>query len=541
MRSPAAPFRNLFRVHIRALTYPSCRSFSWLDSPRNVDSIRATARQIEFLATAAAGYHRAVESRPNIVMFMPDQLRADCVGCFGNPVVQTPNIDALAARGTLFRNAFSQHSVCSPSRASIFTGWYPHVMGHRTLTHLLKPWEPNLLKLLKDSGYHVGWVGQRGDTFAPGVTKASTDFFGFGVQPTAGGSNPYPPEHKFARTFYHGKRDAPESGVVLDFDEATVQTAEAWLAEGPPEPWLLFVALIFPHPPFAVEEPWFSLHARSEVPLPVSGDPADKAAFTREIREQYGTDRLDEGDWREIVATYYGMVARVDSQLGRVSSAVEACGAADRTVSVFMTDHGEYLGDYGLIEKFPSGQDDCLLRNPLIISTPAGVEGAASDALVEMVDLLPTLLELADVEARHTHFGRSLVPLLEDASRAHRDAAFAEGGFTASESHLLERGPFPYDLKSGIQHQAPVFAGKVVSMRTREWTYVHRLYERNELYDRANDPRELRNRSGEPELAELERGLHERVLNFLLETGDVIPWEPDPRFTSHRREDEAGA
>lgn len=466
---------------------------------------------------------------------MPDQLRADCVG---SPFVHTPNLDALAARGVHFENAFSQHSVCSPSRASIFTGWYPHVTGHRTLTHLLKPWEPNLLRLLRDAGYHVAWAGQRGDTFAPGMTEASTDEWGFRVRPEGGfHDSPYPPEHKYARAFYHGRRDV--EGVALDFDEASVRTAESMLDDRMPEPWCLFVALVFPHPPFEVEEPWFSMHARSEVPLPVDCDLVRKPAFMREIRRQYDTDRLDADDWREIVATYYGMISRVDDQLGRVLAAVERAGAASRTVTCFFTDHGEYLGDYRLIEKWPSGQDDCLLRNPLLIAAPEGRGGATCAALVEMVDLMPTLLELAETEARHTHFGRSLLPLLSDPGAAHRDAAFAEGGFTAAEGHLLERADFPYDLKASIQHQDPVFAGKAVSMRTRDWTYVHRLYEGDELYDRVADPREQRNRSGDPELDTIERELRDRLLDWMLGTCDVIPWDADPRFTSRRREREA--
>ena len=459
------------------------------------------------------------------------------MGAFGNAVVQTPNLDALAARGTRFTNAFSQHSVCSPSRASIFTGWYPHVTGHRTLTHLLKPWEPNLLKLLRSAGYHVAWAGQRGDTFAPGMTEASTDQWGFRVRPEGNfHDSPYPPEHKFARAFYYGRREV--DGVALDFDEASVRTAESMLADGMPEPWCLFVALIFPHPPFHVEEPWFSMHARSDVPDPIDCDLARRPAFMREIRSQYGTDRLDRDDWREIVATYYGMVSRVDAQLGRLLEAVDRAGAASRTATVYFTDHGEYLGDYGLIEKFPSGQDDCLLRNPLIIAGPpadAG-QGQVCDSLVEMVDLLPTLLELADTEAKHTHFGRSLVPLLRDPGAAHRAAAFAEGGFTADEEHLLERGTFPYDLKAAIQHQDPVFAGKVASMRTRDWTYVRRLYEGDELYDRKTDPRETTNLSGDPAHEGVERELRDALLDWLLATSDVIPWDADPRFTTHRIE-----
>src|SRR4030042_1852280 len=152
--------------------------------------------------------------RPNFVLFMPDQLRADAVGAFGNPVAHTPNIDALAARGTRFRQAFSQNSVCPPSRVSIFTGWYPHVSGHRTLTNLLKPWEPNLLRILKDAGYNVAWAGMRGDTFAPGVVEESTDFYGFTALPkVVFNRSPNPREHKFSNAFYHGRRDA--EGVVL--------------------------------------------------------------------------------------------------------------------------------------------------------------------------------------------------------------------------------------------------------------------------------------------------------------------------------------
>ena len=112
--------------------------------------------------------------RPNLVLFMPDQLRADAVGCFGSPVAHTPTIDALAARGVRFDDAWSQHPVCGPSRVSIMTGWYPHVHGHRTLDNLIEPWEPNMLALLKQAGYHVAIAGNRGDVFAPGVTEASS-------------------------------------------------------------------------------------------------------------------------------------------------------------------------------------------------------------------------------------------------------------------------------------------------------------------------------------------------------------------------------
>ncbi|WP_417625389.1 sulfatase-like hydrolase/transferase, partial [Paremcibacter congregatus] len=309
-------------------------------------------------------------NRPNIMMFMPDQLRADCVNAFGGRNVHTPHIDALAKNGTRFTNAFSQHSVCSPSRVSMFSGWYPHVAGHRTLTHLLKPWEPNLLKGLKDVGYNVAWVGQRGDTFAPGMTDMSTSFRGFKTNPKMFFEFSHTPSNDpMPRAHYHGKRmgkDGSGNGPFIDFDEATILTAEEWLASAPPEPWVLFIALIFPHPPFEVEEPWFSMYDPADMPLPEMPDFDKKPRFMQELSRQHGWGRITTEEWQKIIATYYGMVSRVDSQLGRVMDAIAKTGAADNTVSAFFTDHGEYLGDFGLVEKWPSGLDDCLLRNPFI-------------------------------------------------------------------------------------------------------------------------------------------------------------------------------
>lgn len=472
--------------------------------------------------------------RPNILLFMPDQLRADSVGAFGNPVVQTPNIDALAARGTKFTNAYSQHSVCSPSRASIMTGWYPHVAGHRTLTHLVKPHEPNMLKLLKQAGYHVVWAGRRGDTFAKDVVEASTDFYGFTTKPEMAFEMGHDDkEGKWPRAHYHGVRkgkDGSGKGPFIDIDEATTITAEDFIRKGMPEPWVMLVALIFPHPPFEVEEPWYSLHDRGDIPLRAQADLATKPAFMKGLYDGHNWERLSEDDFAEIRATYYGMVSRVDDQLGRLQTALEETGQSNNTVTAFFTDHGEYAGDFGLVEKFPAGLDDCLLHNPLIFAGPGIEEGATSDAMVEMVDLLPTLAELGEAKVEHTHFGKSLVPLLGDTGAPHKEAAFSEGGVSSSEEHLMETAGFPYDVKAGLQHSNPEVNGRCIAMRTKEWTYIYRLYESDELYDRQNDVLEESNLIDAPAHTALCSEMKEAILKWLVETSDVIPWEQDSRF-----------
>jgi len=242
-----------------------------------------------------------------------------------------------------------------------------------------------------------------------------------------------------------------------------------------------------------------------------------------EITARYGLDRLSPDDWSEIIATYYGMVSRVDEQLGRVLAAVDRAGAGESTVTAFFTDHGEYLGDYGLVEKWPSGVNPCLLRNPLVLAGPGIFEGEVSSHPTEMIDLFATLLDLGEIEPAHTHFGRNLL------TGAPREAAFAEGGFNASEEPLLETASFPYDLKAALQHDDPESVGRAIVARTAQWTYVYRLYEGAELYERSGDPGELDNLAGVARFADVEQAMRERVLRWSVETSDVIPWEPDAR------------
>jgi arylsulfatase A-like enzyme len=469
----------------------------------------------------------ALTQRPNFVFVIPDQLRADALGCFGNERARTPHLDALAERGAVFEQTFVQHPVCSPSRASFLTGWYPHVRGHRTLTHLLQPAEPNLLRILKNSGYHVTWVGTRGDTFAPGVTELSVHEYGLTEAITRPQFRKDYPSDEWARVFYRGLLD---DGLV-DHDEAAVRTAERWLAEPPEGPWVLFVPLFAPHCPFQAEEPWFSLHDREAQPAPITAATGQEPRFKAGIRETYGLSRITPEMWREVAAVYHGMVSRLDDQVGRMQAALRDSGAGSNTVTAFFADHGEYLGDYGLIEKWPSAMDPCITRDPLILSGGPVPSGVRSDAMVELIDLLPTVLELAGISAPHRHFGRSLVPLLTDPGGEHREYAFTEGGFTVAEEPQLERPPFPYDLKGELQHEDPAAVGRAVAVRNREWTYVWRLYEPPELYHRTDDPHETVNLAGRPEYAEIERRLEHALLRWQIETADVIPEAADPRFT----------
>ncbi|KAK8005890.1 hypothetical protein PG991_012187 [Apiospora marii] len=480
--------------------------------------------------------------RPNLVIFMPDQLRFDSLGCTspaGHPV-QTPHIDAFARRGTLFTNCFTQASVCSQSRCSMFTGAYPHVSGHRSLHNLIKPWEPNLFRSLKESGYHVACLAPRGDTFAPAVTELSLDEYGFLETPEfvpkfgkrePGAPPPEKDESIWGRLFYRGLRNAHQA---MDYDDAVVRSALTWL-ECPPadKPWVLFMPLLFPHCPFQVEEPYFSQYARDAMP-PIA-KPEDKTGYEpgymRNIRERYGTDRATPEIWAEIKATYYGMISRLDDQFGRIVAALDESGRWKDTVSMFFTDHGEYLGDYGLIEKWPSGLSDVLVHEPLIIAGAGLPAGQTSAAMAEMVDLIPTVFELCGVGQDFPHNGRSLVPVLMDGAAEHKRYAYSEGGFLKSEEPLLEQSPYPYDLKAALQHEdAAVWVGKALAIRDPTWTYVYRLYEPCELYHRRDDPHEMHNLAEKAEVADVVQEFEREALRWMVDSSDFVPWAQDNRF-----------
>ncbi|OJJ67130.1 hypothetical protein ASPBRDRAFT_187137 [Aspergillus brasiliensis CBS 101740] len=478
--------------------------------------------------------------RPNLILFMPDQLRYDALHCSGlNPHLHTPNIDAFANRGVRFTECYVQASVCSQSRCSTFTGRYPHVSGHRSLEALLQPWEPNLFRALKEGGYHIACLAPRGDLFAPAVTELSITEYGFLEPPefrkvigSAGQPEDTRPEEEISiweRLFYAGRRDAAQQ---VDYDEAAVRSAIKWL-ECPPseQPWVLFLPLLFPHCPFTVEEPYFSLYRREDMVAPSTPEVKSgyEPRYMQMIRSRYGTHRATPEIWAEVAATYHGMIARLDDQFGRIVAQLEATGLWDQTVTLFFTDHGEYLGDHGLIEKWPSGLSETLVREPLILAGGGLPQQQVRDTMVEMVDLVPTVLQLCGLDETFPHNGKSLLPTILH-NTPHRQFAFSEGGFLRSEEPLLERARFPYDLKAGLQHEDVDLVGKAIAIRNREWTYIYRLYEPAELYNRTEDPLELRNLAAEPEHIPMARYLESQVFRWMVETSDLLPYTKDPRF-----------
>lgn len=221
------------------------------------------------------------------------------------------------------------------------------------------------------------------------------------------------------------------------------------------------------------------------------------------------------------------MISRIDAQLGRIASLVDK----ETTYMIFFTDHGEYLGDHGLIEKWPSGVSDSLVHEPLIISGPGISKGKTIDALTEMVDLGATILDLSSVSIDYAINGKSLLPLLRGDEDKIRDYVISEGGFLITEEPIIEYATFfPYNLKAKLQHKSTEIVGRVVALRDQNYTFIYRLYEKNELYSRNADPKELHNLIDDPEYGTLIATYEKILLNFFLECSDHAPLSKDERF-----------
>jgi choline-sulfatase len=471
----------------------------------------------------------------NFVIFNPDEWRGDYAGCSGHPLVRTPNLDRLAAAGTRFENAFVQHTVCSPSRCSFMTGWYPHTLGHRTLWHLLQPDQPNLLKYLKQAGYEVAWFGKN-DLLASESFPDSVDYYddypGFlppDLQPAFAPDEP---------GYYSFLYDPTPGTIEEHVDTLKVNAGLDFLRRDHDKPFCLYLPLSTPHCPYTAPKPYHEMYSPDDVPDLRPPELPGKPSYHQLIRRTRGLDRADESVLRKLNAVYCGTITMIDELLGRVLTTLEETGLAENTTVIVFTDHGDWAGDYGLVEKWSAALDDCLLRTPLVIRTPGGKAGHVVREPVEVFDQMATVLELAGIEADHEHFARSLVAQLHGAAGDADRAVFAEGGYAADQHNRFELDGLEYPrntrqmyypkISSSLDH--PLSVCRSAMIRTATHKLVHRPASgEHELYDLVADPRELHNLHGQADHEQTRRELERRLLDWFVRTGDVVPHRADNR------------
>jgi arylsulfatase A-like enzyme len=459
--------------------------------------------------------------RPNILWITMDDARADTLGCYGRSWAKTPHMDAIAARGVRFETAIVQNPVCVPSRWSMKSGHYPHTFGSmemgkpaaaapayagrvREVPNLLTAWTRTGMPPVnvgKTHAYTRQWGRQQ---------DVSADFDVFGRPRDAqlaarlkDAGCTYPA----VVTKTHGWAIGgvvpmePQETVTGRLGDLAVKTLSDLIDKN--EPFFLRVSFHAPHVACHVPKSHFIDPAKIDLPLPSEEELANKPRFEREQLRVYsgGLDLTDEqiGVAR---GTYYGMVSLVDDQVGRLADCLRRAGLLDSTIIAVNSDQGWQLGEHGLWKKRVLYDDN--VKAPLVLSCPALLpRGKVIAEPVEMIDFVPTLMDLSGLAVPDSISGRSLMPLIRGEVRQWREACFCEIDHSVSMYDELRQR-----------------SGRQVMVRTKEWKRIWFMDERvadedGALYNLKDDPGERVNLHGRPE--------HAGVIEYLERLG--LEWD----------------
>jgi len=452
--------------------------------------------------------------RPNVVFITTDQQRYDTLGCTGNAWVRTPNLDRLAAEGVLFDRAYIQGSACMPSRASFHTGRYARTAGCPANGHTINRNEITLAKYLKDAGYVCGLSGKM-HVCAHGHRYPEPRLPDDGYEEFHWSPNPHPfwptdeYHHYLAGLGLEFRRERLEGADHVWVTEPAGHSHTAWCmhcATGfirrqvrydADQPWMFNANIFDPHDPWDPPRKYLEryLSRVDEIPLPRfrEGELDDKPEFLRDKHEKAGSadyelvhpSRMDDRQKRLIVAAYWAMIDLIDEQIGKLLAVLEETGQADNTLVIFTSDHGEMLGDHGQYFKGSQFYEETV-HVPLIFWMPGRIAGGRrSRALVELLDILPTVLEFAGLDVPSRVQGRSLAPILAgDAPLdVHKDSVFCEA---------LQGG---LDRATGMPQR-----NWQTMLRTDRYKIVqHHGHPLGQLYDLQTDPEEFINRWDDPD------------------------------------------
>lgn len=442
---------------------------------------------------ACGNVRAADESRPNFVIFMTDDQRYDAMSCAGNQILQTPNMDRLAAEGVRFTNMFVTNSLCAPSRATLLTGQYSHTHGVRdNKGRRIPAGTPILPELLRAAGYEVAFCGK---SHVKGSLRDRKWDYYFGYKGQGDYLKPVIAEG------VNGK-DLPRKGYM---DDVVTTKAVEWLSNRKSDkPFCLFVWFKAPHRSWLRARRHHDLFKNVAIPKPstydadLSGMPGKPEAFKN------ADNRI--GDFRDVrsldgfVKDYYATLVAVDENVGRVYDALQQVSQLDETAILYTSDNGFFHGEWRAFDKRLMHEPS--IRVPLIIRYPKKIKAnTTDDRMVLNVDIAPTVLELAGVDIPDHMQGSSVAPLLTGRTDIPWRTAW-----------LYEYYEFP-GAHSVRKHRG---------VRTDRWKYIHYFAEPQEfeLYDLQNDPEELHNLYGKPEYKRVVMDLRQKLRELRRETND---------------------
>jgi len=446
------------------------------------------------------------QRRPNIVFLFADQMRSQVLGCYGNRTVPTPNIDAMAAAGTVFDNSISTWPVCSPYRAMLLTGMYPMANGTVSNDVGMRDDLPTIATACKEQGYQTGYVGKwhlewNRKPFVPHERRQGFDYWAVNNC-----------THQYIDHFYC--TDTPDEVRFEGYDAAVyTDLAADYIDKNRDRPFCLFVSWGPPHDPYnkvpdeyKERVPLDEIELRENVQeravvdhLISLDDPSEEIARKRTARRAILDD--DERLKREYVQGYYAHTVALDDCVGKIRAALDEAGIAEDTILVFASDHGDMLGCHSMaLKQMPLEES---ISVPFVVEYPRAVPaGERTDALLAPIDIMPTLLSLAGLECPEIH-GKDV----SDAAR---------GGATDQQDGVL--------IMKMVPGGGPYMANAITpwrGVRTKRHTYVNLLgHGPWLLYDNEADPNQLVNLIDDPGHAALAADLEKRMRELMKEAGD---------------------
>lgn len=450
-------------------------------------------------------------------------MRHDTIGALGNDVIKTPGIDRLVREGTTFSQATTPCPVCMPARWSLHTGQWSTTHKCYSNHHPGPAQAYNLPLMMRRAGYLTGLIGKNHSFLS------SDDVLYFDEHPKP--SNKHTAkirkqwiEEKASKEFPRLCREPVPGGIQADPDFAKTEAAIRFVKQAKDSPFFLWLSYHHPHTPYYVPAPFFSMYKDADIPKPVKEDDLQAAGkpFRQQFHQQNNDAILpyDEETVMFMRRVYYGQISMLDREIKGFIDFLESKKILDNTLIIFMSDHGDYMGDHGLMTKSPSLYD-CLVRTPLIMRYPAKIPMAqVTDELASHVDIMPTILDMIGVKKPDTVQGKNLLPYIQKKETGLREYVFSEYG-CPGEAYTPERleaeGISPGDFTNPNIDNIPwegnpvSLSGRIRMIKNQHWKLVEETSGPGELYDLDNDPNELVNLFDKPEHAKIQRELQAKL------------------------------
>ena len=466
--------------------------------------------------------------RPNVLLIYTDQQRYDTLGANGNDLIRTPNLDRLAAEGVTFSRAYVTTPLCVPSRVALFTGRYNHANLSYNNGRLMYETETDYVSRFRAAGYETSLVGK--NHCYPKDRVART--FDYAWDSNHCAVSRREPHYQKVADVRGDKMQVPFAEDPLHRDEdvtaTTFRKAREYLkGRSNDKPFLMWLSIADPHPPYMVPEPYATMYDDVDVPDPAwrEGECDDKPYRQRLIVEWNRYDKeYPDGLVKKLKRIYWGMVSYIDDELGALVAFLKERGLYDNTIIMFTSDHGDYMGDHRMIRKGPHLYE-ALVHVPLIAHWPGRFKPRVTDAMVANIDIMPTLAEICGVDDVSGTQGRSFAKVLAGACDKARTCVFLEHGNPGTPPLPDNVSREEYErLENDTGHHLcdTISRGRVKGVRTDRYKYCVTPGDVDELYDLEADADELVNLARRPEHGHTVVQHRTLILDWLIETEDTV-------------------